>query len=76
MVLVPSTTDPELKSIISLIFLKTDVLDDIFITGVIGLPVGVPRPVVKIIRLAPEPAMAVVLSTSFPGVHNKFNPLF
>jgi hypothetical protein len=36
----------------------------------------VPKPVVKTTTLQPEPARAVVLSTSFPGVHSKFKPGF
>ncbi|MNF89106.1 hypothetical protein D3C84_716180 [compost metagenome] len=61
-------------SIISDIFLANSVLDDIFTTGAIGLPVGVPKPVVNNTILAPEPTIAVVHSTSFPGVHNNVKP--
>ena len=49
-------------------------LEPTLTTGVIGLPVGVPSPVEKRIMLAPDPARAVVLSTSFPGVHYKEIP--
>ena len=52
------------------------VLLDIFKTGATGFPVGVPKPVVKTTTLQPEPTKPVVDSTSFPGVHNKFNPGF
>jgi hypothetical protein len=44
------------------------VLEETLITGLMGLPVGVPSPVVKRIKLAPLPARAVVLSTSAHGV--------
>ncbi len=50
------------------------VLDETFITGEIGLPVGVPSPVVNNMMVAPDPAMAVVLSTSLPGVQSKLRP--
>jgi hypothetical protein len=52
------------------------VLVDNFSTGVIGLPVGVPRPVVNKTMFAPEPTSAVVDSISLPGVHSRFNPGF
>ncbi|MNI91760.1 hypothetical protein D3C73_1494710 [compost metagenome] len=65
---------PQLRSMISGIFSKVLVLVDNFTTGVIGFPVGVPSPVVKRTILAPAATSAVVLSTSLPGVHNKFNP--
>ena len=42
--------------------------------GVMGFPVGVPRPVVNRTTFAPAPTWAVTHSTSFPGVHCKFNP--
>ena len=50
------------------------VLEETLTTGTAGFPVGVPKPVVNKIILAPDPASAVVDSTSFPGVHNRFNP--
>ena len=59
---------PALKSIISGIFSANLVLEETLITGLMGLPVGVPSPVVKRIKLAPLPARAVVLSTSAHGV--------
>ena len=43
-------------------------------TGAIGLPVGVPRPVVKSTTLAPAPTCAVVASTSLPGVQSRLSP--
>ena len=49
---------------------------EIFTTGAMGLPVGVPRPVEKRIMFAPAPAMAVVDSTPFPAVQSKDNPGF
>src|SRR5262249_14354446 len=45
-----------------------------FTTGVMGFPVGVPRPVVNKTMLAPAPTCAVTHSTSFPGVHWRFSP--
>src|SRR5450432_2126727 len=47
---------------------------DSLMTGVIGFPVGVPSPVVNRTTLAPAPTCAVTHSTSFPGVHCRFNP--
>ena len=44
------------------------------ITGQTGLPVGVPKPVVNKIKVAPLAALPVVASTSLPGVQTKFNP--
>src|SRR5580693_1770749 len=49
-------------------------LVEIFTTGATGLPVGVPRPVVKSTRFAPAPACAVTHSTSLPGVQSRFRP--
>ena len=46
---------------------------EILTTGATGLPVGVPRPVVKRMRLTPAPTCAVTLSTSLPGVHSRLN---
>ena len=42
--------------------------------GQTGLPVGVPNPVVNKIKVAPDAALPVVASTSFPGVHTKLKP--
>ena len=61
-------------SIISGILSASSVLEETFIMGAIGFPVGVPKPVVNNTIFTPEPTNAVVLSTSFPGVHNKFKP--
>src|SRR5215472_16067180 len=47
---------------------------EIFTTGAIGLPVGVPRPVVNNTTLAPAAVCAVTHSTSLPGVHSRFSP--
>ena len=74
MLLIPSIIVPVLKSIISAILLYKLVLEETFKTGTAGFPVGVPKPVVNKIILAPEPASAVVDSTSFPGVHKRFKP--
>ena len=46
----------------------------IFITGAIGLPVGVPRPVVNTTTCAPPPTMPVTDSTSRPGVSITVSP--
>ena len=73
-VLVPSIIVPVLKSIISAILLYKLVLEETLITGTAGFPVGVPKPVVNKIIFAPDPASAVVDSTSFPGVHKRFKP--
>ena len=43
----PSTTRPALKSMSSFIRSKSPLLLDIFTTGAMGKPAGVPRPVVK-----------------------------
>ena len=45
-----------------------------FTTGAMGLPVGVPSPVVNKTTLAPAPTCAVTHSTSFPGVHCRLSP--
>jgi hypothetical protein len=42
-------------------------------TGVIGLPVGVPRRVVNKTTVAPGPPWAVPHSTSLPSVHSSHN---
>ena len=47
----------------------------IFITGAIGLPVGVPSPVVNTTTCAPPPTMPVTDSTSSPGVSMTVSPL-
>ena len=54
----------------------TEVFVEILMTGLTALPVGVPSPVEKIISVACAPAMAVVDSTSLPGVHSRFSPGF
>ncbi|MNV97307.1 hypothetical protein D3C71_1924120 [compost metagenome] len=70
----PSIIVPQFKSMISDIFSNVLVFVDNFTTGVIGFPVGVPNPVVNKTILAPAATSAVVLSTSFPGVHKRFKP--
>ena len=72
----PPMIDPVSKSIRSGNFSASSVLVDIFSVGVIGFPVGVPRPVEKTIKFAPDPAMAVVDSTSPPGVQRSERPLY
>src|SRR5215204_5273495 len=67
---------PQLMSKMSPILENVFELEDNFTTGAIGLPVGVPSPVVKRTIFAPDPTSAVVLSTSLPGVQSRFNPGF
>ena len=67
--------DSNVKKINSHITKKVaDKLEEIFKTGQIGLPIGLPKPVVNMITLAPEPAKPVVHSASLPGVQSKFKP--
>ncbi len=65
---------PQSMSIRSAIRVASAVLVASLTTGAIGLPVGVPRPVVKSTTLAPAPTCAVVASTSLPGVQSKLSP--
>ena len=71
---VPSTMGPVSKSTNSEKEFANLVLLEILITGLTGFPVGVPKPVEKRMRFAPEPAIAVVDSTSFPAVQSKLSP--
>src|SRR6185436_16345519 len=75
-VLSPSTIGPQSISIISFIRFVRLLLVLTLIVGQTGLPVGVPRPVVNKISVAPLAALPVVASTSLPGVQTKFNPGF
>ena len=59
---------------ISLILVANFVLVATLITGQTGLPVGVPKPVVNNINVAPLAALPVVASTSLPGVQTRFKP--
>src|ERR1700751_3879239 len=70
----PSMVGPVSKSTISAMRRARLEFVEIFTTGAIGFPVGVPNPVVKSTTLAPAPTWAVTHSTSFPGVHCKFSP--
>src|SRR5690606_1879083 len=70
----PEIIGPQSISMISLILLVKAVLEETLITGHIGFPVGVPRPVVNKISVAPLAALPVVASTSLPGVHTRFKP--
>lgn len=70
----PRMIGPASKSMTSLMRVASVLLLAILSTGVTGLPVGVPSPVVNMIRLAPEPASAVVDSTSLPGEHSRLRP--
>ncbi|MNT79956.1 hypothetical protein D3C72_2193520 [compost metagenome] len=49
-------------------------LVDTLMVGQTGFPVGVPRPVVNKMRVAPDAALPVVASTSLPGVQTKLRP--
>jgi hypothetical protein len=49
---------------------------EIFIVGATGFPVGVPKPVVNKMSIAPDAALPVVASTSLPGVQTKLKPAF
>lgn len=74
MVLRPSTTGPQSMSMMSGIRRASAVLVESLMVGQTGLPVGVPRPVVKRIRVAPLAALPVVASTSLPGVQTRLRP--
>ena len=58
-------------SMMSFILLARAELVATLIVGQTGLPVGVPRPVVNRINVAPLAALPVVASTSLPGVQTK-----
>ena len=65
---------PVLISMVSpILFVKAELVAT-FIVGQTGLPVGVPRPVVNKIKVAPDAAFPVVASTSLPGVHTRLSP--
>ena len=70
----PLTMPPASKSMMSAMRSASVELVEIFTTGATGLPVGVPRPVVKSTRFAPAPACAVTHSTSLPGVQSRLSP--
>ena len=63
-------------SIISAILFANEELLDTLIVGQTGLPVGVPKPVVNKMSVAPDAAFPVVASTSLPGVQTKCSPAF
>ena len=63
------------RSMLSAICRAVRALPVILITGAIGLPVGVPSPVVKTTTCAPPPTMPVTDSTSSPGVSITVSPL-
>ncbi|MNR54448.1 hypothetical protein D3C85_1746310 [compost metagenome] len=76
MVFSPSIIGPVLISIMSAICVASFVLVATLMTGQMGLPVGVPRPVVNKINVAPDAVFPVVASTSLPGVQTKLSPGF
>ncbi|MNI08928.1 hypothetical protein D3C73_619800 [compost metagenome] len=59
---------------ISDMWVASRLLVAILIVGQIGLPVGVPRPVVNSMRVAPAATFPVVASTSLPGVQTRLSP--
>ena len=64
------------RSMLSAICFAVRALPVILMTGATGLPVGVPRPVVKTTTCAPPPTMPVTDSTSSPGVSMTVRPDF
>src|ERR1700719_1434115 len=74
MVFCPEIMLPASMSMMSGIFSVSREFVEIFTTGAIGFPVGVPKPVVKRSRFAPAPTCAVTHSTSLPGVHWRLSP--
>src|SRR5262249_10186991 len=70
----PEMMGPASRSMIAGIRRANSEFVEILITGAIGLPVGVPSPVVKRTTFAPEPTCAETDSTSLPGVHKRFKP--
>ncbi|MNW10533.1 hypothetical protein D3C71_2077740 [compost metagenome] len=76
MVFSPSIIGPVLISIMSAICVASFVLVATLMTGQMGLPVGVPSPVVNKINVAPDAVFPVVASTSLPGVQTKLSPGF
>jgi hypothetical protein len=69
----PSMTVPVFTSVLSGMLGGGDRVAGTLMTGAMGLPVGVPKPVVKSTTVAPEPTSAVVDSTSLPGVQSRFS---
>ena len=65
---------PAFTSMLSGILLKVSVFPVILITGAMGLPVGVPRPVENTMAVAPPATMPVMESMSWPGVSIKYRP--
>src|SRR5579859_695029 len=70
----PEMTGPVSISIMSGMRCASLELVETLTTGAMGLPVGVPNPVVKSTTLEPEPTLPVTASTSLPGVHSRFKP--
>src|ERR1700727_2042607 len=75
-VLSPETIPPVSMSMMSDMRCARFVLVESLTTGVMGFPVGVPRPVVNRTTFAPAATCAVTHSTSLPGVHCRFSPAF
>src|SRR5438067_2082760 len=74
MVVSPEMMPPQSMSMISGMRRARFELVEIFKTGTMGLPVGVPSPVVNKTTFAPAPTWAVTHSTSLPGVHCRLRP--
>src|SRR5262249_12611458 len=75
-VLSPEMIGPASMSMMSGILCARLQFVEILITGAMGLPVGVPKPVVNNPPLAPDPTCALTPSTSLPGVQSKVRPGF
>jgi hypothetical protein len=74
MVFSPLITAPVSMSMMSLMRLAKIELVATLMVGQTGFPVGVPKPVVNNIKVAPAAAFPVVAYTSFPGVQTKLKP--
>ena len=70
----PSMIGPQSKSIRSLSRSATAVLVATLITGTMGFPVGVPRPVENNTTFTPAATSPVTASTSLPGVQTRDSP--
>ena len=74
MVVFPEMIEPASISMMSGMRPARPELVEIFKTGAMGFPVGVPNPVVNNTTFAPAATCAVTHSTSFPGVHCRLRP--
>src|SRR5256884_5297117 len=74
MVVFPEMIEPASISMMSGMRPARPELVEIFKTGAMGFPVGVPNPVVNNTTFAPAATCAVTHSTSFPAVHCRLRP--